>query len=99
MSHIANVSSWDDPLDPVAITTEAVAKKRQPILRVLHTAECHGAWQFYDDVEPLKGPVILPKAELLLLDSSLSAIKDLPVGWEATRKSSSSSWVRKKASQ
>jgi hypothetical protein len=93
-----NASAWDDPLDPVGITTEAVAKQRKPVLRVLHEAG-HGGWQFYDDVEPLSGPVVLPKLELLKLDPSLAAVKDLPVGWEATRQSPTSRWVRKKVAQ
>ena len=90
---MTNAKPWDDPLDPVGITSEAVAKKRQPILRVVHDAG-HGGWQFYDDVEPLRGPVVLPKSEILKIDASLSVIKDLPVGWEATRASSKSPWVR-----
>jgi hypothetical protein len=95
---MVSASAWDDPLDPIGITSEAVAKKRQPVLRVVHE-EGHGGWQFYDDVEPLEGPVVLPKAEILKLDSSLSAVMDLPVGWEATRKDSKSPWVRRKAPQ
>lgn len=95
---MASAAAWDDPLDPVGITSEAVAKKRQPVRRVLHE-EGHGGWQFYDDVELLKGPVVLPKPEILKLDPSLSAIKDLPVGWEAMRKDSKSPWVRTKVSQ
>lgn len=97
-TNMVNAALWDDPLDPIGITTEAVAKKRKPILRVVHDTG-HGGWQFYDDAEPLKGPVVLPKVELLKLDASLSVIKDLPVGWEATRKNAKSPWVRSKIPQ
>jgi hypothetical protein len=89
---------WDDPLDPVGTTTEAVASKRQPVLRVIHE-DGHGGWQFYDDAEPLKGPVILPKAQLLTLDATLASIKELPVGWEAVRKSPKEKWLRAKVAQ
>ena len=95
---MASASGWDDPLHPVGITTEAVVSKRKPVLRVVHE-EGHGGWQFYDDAEPLKGPLVLAKSELLKLDSSLAAIKDLPVGWEAIRKGPKSPWTRRKISQ
>lgn len=95
---MAYAATWDDPLNPIGITTEAVAQKRKPILRVAHD-DGHGGWQFYDDAESLKGPVVLPKEDLLKLDSSLSAIKDLPVGWEAVRKDTKSPWVKGKATK
>lgn len=91
-------SAWDDPLDPVGVTTEAVVKQRKPVLRVRHEAG-HGGWQFYDDAEPLQGPVVLPKAELLKLDPSLTPVKDLPEGWEAIRRASGDRWVRKRIAQ
>lgn len=95
---MADAVSWDDTLDPVGITSEAVAMKRQPVRRVLHEGE-HGGWHFYDGVEPLKGPVALPKPVILKLDLPLKAIKDLPVGWQAKRKDLTSPWVRAKVSQ
>ena len=86
---------WDDPLDPVGTTTEAVSSGRQPVLRVLHE-DGPGGWQFYDDAEPLQGPVILTKEQLLIIDPSLANVRDLPLGWEATRESSAATWVRAK---
>lgn len=95
---MVSASVWDDPLDPIGITSEAVAKRRQPVLRVVHE-KGHGGWQFYDDIEPLKGPVVLSKPEILKLDPSLSAVTDLPVGWEAIRKDARSPWVRSKTTR
>lgn len=89
-------SGWDDLLDPVAIITEAVASKRQPILRVTHE-EGHGGWQFYDDAEPLTVPVVMSKDQFLALDPSLASLKDLPVGWEAIRENRSGKWLRSRA--
>jgi hypothetical protein len=94
----ANSSDWDNPLYPVAIATEAVTTKRQPILRVVHE-EGHGGWQFYDDAEPLRRPLVVPKEELLALDPTVASVKDLPVGWEATRESPSSEWHRSRIAQ
>jgi hypothetical protein len=97
-SNMVSAASWGDPRDPVAITTEAVAKKRQPILRVFHE-EGHGGWQFYDDAEPLSRPVVMPKEELIRLDPTLDGIKNLLVGLEAMRRNRTGPWVRRKANK
>ena len=96
VSSSVQASLWDNPLDPVAIATEAVASGGRPVVRVLHD-EGPGGWQFYD-AGPLRGkPVALPKPDILKRDPSLKAVTDLPVGWEATRSSQSAAWVRRKA--
>ena len=90
----ASASDWDNPLYPAVITTDAVASGRQPILRVRHTEEGHVGWDFYDDVEPLGDPVVMLKAQMLELDPSVAAVKNLRVGWEATREGPTSEWHR-----
>lgn len=87
---------WDNPLDPVAVTTDAVADGRLPVLRVVHELG-HGGWQLYDDVEELTAPVILPKELLIASDSTIRDVTDLPVGWEAAREDASSPWIRRAA--
>ena len=94
-SSSSSASHWDDPLHPIGITTEAVASGQKPVLRVLHE-DGHGGWQFYDGGGLVGSPVVMSKPDLLRLDPSLRAIKDLPVGWEATRKSKLDPWVRGK---
>lgn len=85
----SSLASWNDPLDPIVITTEAAASRQKPIARVLHEVGPCG-WQFYD-AGPLKGKrIVVPKTEALKLDPSLKGVVDLPVGWEATRQSPSS---------
>jgi hypothetical protein len=93
MSCTPAITSWDDPKDPVGITTPAVASGRLPILRVVHMSG-RGGWQFYDDRERLTSPVILPKTVLLELDPSLGEIRSLPIGWEAERESPAHPWKR-----
>jgi hypothetical protein len=88
-------SAWDDPSDEVVVTTEAVASKRRAILRVRREIGA-GGWQCYDDVEPLTKPVVLYKKDILLLDPTLSELKELPLNWEAIRETRLSSWVRSK---
>jgi hypothetical protein len=93
---MACASDWDNPLYPLVVTTDAVASGRQPILRVRRTEEGHVGWDLYDDVEPLGEPVVIPKAQILELDPSIALVKDLPVGWEASRERPSSKWRRQK---
>ena len=88
-------SEWGDPLDPVAITTDAVASSRLPTLLVVHESG-PGGWQFYDNVEDPGEPIVLLKEDLLALDQSLAGVTDLPVAWEAIREDISSPWIRSK---
>ncbi len=87
-------NSWDNPLDPVVITTEEIAQGKSIILIVQHD-EGHGGWQLYDgsDVSNKK-PFVLPKSEVLKLDSTLKEVTDLPVGWKAVREKKGAKWVR-----
>ena len=87
-------SDWSSQLYPAAITTEAVASRRFPVLRVVHE-EGHSGWQFYDDAEPLTSPVVLEKDVFLRLDPSLASVTDLPVGWEAVRQTATAPWHRR----
>ena len=89
------VASWHDPLDPIVITTSAVASKQKPITRVVREAG-PGGWQLYDAGPLAGGPVVMPKTEALKLDPSLRSLINLPVGWEAARRDATSPWVRKK---
>ena len=86
--------AWDDPMDPVVITTAAIADGQSHVLLVHHEAG-HGGWQLYDgsDISGQK-PAVLPKAEALKLDPSLRPITDLPVGWAAYRETPTAPWVR-----
>ena len=86
--------NWDDSLDPAAITVDEVLSGKRDVLLVMHD-EGHGGWQFYDgrDVTGRK-PVVLPKAEFLLLDPTLGEVTDLPVGWLARRSARGRPWSR-----
>ena len=89
-------NAWENPLDPVVITTEEIANGHSPILIVYHE-EGHGGWQLYDGSDLFnKQPFVLPKDEALILDPTLKEVTDLPVGWKAIRKNKDSKWVRYK---
>ena len=85
---------WDDPLDPIAITTDEIISGELAIVLVTHDAG-HGGWQFMDgqDVSGRK-PVVIPKSELLQIDPTIKEITDLPVGWRAVRDSKDEPWRR-----
>jgi hypothetical protein len=85
---------WDDPLDPVAVTVDEVANGVRPVLIVMHE-EGHGGWQLLDgDDVSERAPRVMPKADVLAIDPSLAAVKDLPVGWQAVRASVNAPWNR-----
>jgi hypothetical protein len=87
--------NWNDPLDPVVVTVAEVASGERPVLRVVHEPG-HGGWQFFDG-RPIgdRQPVIMPKADVLELDPTLSGLVDLPTGWLAHRTSRDSEWIRR----
>jgi len=94
MAQESDLDDWDSPLDPIVITTQAIADRASPVLLVIHD-EGHGGWQFYDgsDVAGQK-PVVLTKDVALALDSSIAEITDLPVGWQARWNPVTGQWLR-----
>jgi hypothetical protein len=85
---------WMDPLDPVVVTVDEVASGAKPALLVMHD-EGHGGWQILDgDDVAARSPVVVPKDRILAVDPTLREVTDLPVGWQATRKSARDRWMR-----
>jgi hypothetical protein len=92
-------SDWPfaEPRTDTVFTVRAVMERTSPILLVAHDEE-DGAWQFLSGL-----PMTIDQArmvafhEIYALDSSLSEIADLPVGWEATREAPGAPWTRKPA--
>lgn len=87
---------WNSALDPMVVTTEAIAKGKTQILLVIHE-KGHGGWQLHDgtDVSSQK-PFILPKDEALRVDPTLREVTDLPVGWKASRSRKGAPWLRQR---
>jgi len=87
---------WDDPLDPIAITIEEIANGKRPVLLVVHY-DGPGGWQFLDGSDLSEQcPHIMPKEELLKVHPELVQLTDLPIGWQAQRKSPKGKWTRSK---
>jgi hypothetical protein len=89
-----DVSSWDHPLDPIAITLAEIMDGRSDVLLVVHEAG-HGGWQLLDGRDTSgRAPLVVPKEALLVLDATIREVTDLPAGWTARRVARGSPWTR-----
>ena len=96
MQHDVDRYRWDCPLDPIVITTHAIASGNSPILIVRHDVLNHGGWQLYDGTNVTNQKAMaIPKTDALNLDPSLKHVVDLPAGWEARRNSVDDPWERR----
>ncbi len=94
------MTSWpfSDPQNVATITVKQIVQEDHPVLLVVH-AEEDGGWQFLTG-----GPFTTADAlmvslrNMVQIDSNLSVLADLPVGWEASRVSKEHPWVRSKSS-
>jgi hypothetical protein len=92
MSGEAGRDRWESDLAPSIITTPDIAEGKTPILWVVHEPYPFG-WVFYGantDLGPR--PAMLAKEEALRIDPSLEGVENLPVGWQARRKSVQDKW-------
>jgi hypothetical protein len=92
MSGEAERDRWESDLAPAILTTPDIAEGRTPILWVVHEPYPFG-WVFYGvntDLGPR--PAMIAKEEALRIDPSLEGIENLPVGWQARRKSVQDKW-------
>lgn len=80
-------------LDTAVFTTKYVLEEQSPITHVYHYDE-DGVWQFsgLEDIENDQDFRIVSLEEIIKLDDSILEISDLPLGYEAYREKSGSSW-------
>jgi hypothetical protein len=93
------ISQWpfQDPQNVAVFTTKQVVKEGKPILFVTHDAD-DGAWQFHSgDMARDEDAMILALSEIVEIDTTITELADLPLGYKASRASPSSSWKRYKA--
>ncbi len=76
------------------ITLRQIIEGGAPILHVTHDSDDHG-WQFLTlaDVRE-EDALIVCFSHVVGLDPSLFKLADLPPGWRAYRKSTTSEWIR-----
>ena len=96
---MSEISSWpfQDPENAAVFTTKRIVKDRKPVLLVTHDAE-DGAWQFHSgDIARDEDAMIIALSEMVEIDSTITQLADLPIGWEASRNSALDPWKRQRA--
>jgi hypothetical protein len=91
--------SWPfaDPPNAAAITQRTILEGGRPILLVVHDEGGEG-WQFLDGGEfRAEEALIVALKTIVLFDASISALADLPPGWQARRTAPGTPWVREKS--
>ena len=89
---------FDQPRNCAVFVTREVMDREEPILLVSHDADDHG-WQFIGSTDGTADNArIVALDEAVALDSSVLALADLPVGWQAWRESREDSWTREEIS-
>lgn len=94
----ASFSGWPFNESPdLAVFTTRQVLEGEPILFVSRDSD-DGTWQFHTGalVAGVDGRLIALK-NILAHDETLAQLKDLPVGWVATRQSVSDVWCRRVA--
>ena len=89
--------SFADPPNVATITVRQITSRQQPILLVCHEEE-DGTWLFLTGgAFNAEDSTMVSLRTILQLDSSVSALSDLPLGWEASRESPTHPWARAKS--
>jgi len=93
----SNIEDWpfDDPQNVAVVTTREITEKNAPILLVSHDEE-DGGWQFLPGGGPLReeNARVVALRRIWLLDPSVGQLADLPLGWQASRRSPLEPWQR-----
>ncbi|MSU63554.1 MAG: hypothetical protein EXS31_14350 [Pedosphaera sp.] len=90
-----NPPGWPfkDPRDAEAFTSTEVLARRVEIVKVIHDGE--NEWHLLPPEGYISEDLALETLETIYhLDSSIAALGDLPLGWQAKRRTLSDPWVR-----
>lgn len=89
------MSKFNDFPDTMVITLKEILDGKKPVLYVSHDEE-DGMWQFLDGSDELDidNARIVTLEEILGVDSSLSSLLDLSIGWKAERVDRDTKWLR-----
>ncbi len=86
---------FQDAENTAVFTTKQIVKDYKPVLYVAHDAD-DGEWQFHSGgIARDEDVTIIALSEMVELDSTITHLADLPVGWEASRNSRSENWKRR----
>lgn len=86
---------FSDPPNVAVFADKRILENNAAVLYVDHDLE-DGAWQFHGQGEKVDGAEvsIVALRTIVLVDPSVQALADLPVGWCAWRETRSSPWQR-----
>jgi hypothetical protein len=85
---------FDQPRNAASLTLRSIAFEGAAILQVTHDVDDH-AWQFLGREDaPEADACVVGLGEIVARDPSLLELADLPPGWHAWRRSTSSPWRR-----
>lgn len=89
------MSEFNDFPNTMVITLKEILDGKKPVLYVSHDEE-DGMWQFLDGSDELDidNARIVTIEEILRVDSSLSSLLDLSIGWKAERVDRDNKWLR-----
>lgn len=86
--------AFADAPNTASVTSSHIFKQGRPILHVSHD-EDDGTWQFHSgDLVAMSDAMIVCLHEVVRYDPSVAELADLPLGWQATRISLASEWLR-----
>jgi len=85
-------------LSSFVFTLKTIMQGSEPILYVVHDDD--DEWQFLSGEESqLQDLMIITLSQLLIRDSTIKFVLDLPLGYEASRVDPISKWVKVKINQ
>ncbi len=89
---------FEDDEATVAVTSGEIVDRRVPILYVSHETDEDGevVWQFHHDPNrfDFAAAMLVRLDTMLSVDSTISDLGDLPIGWQARRASDDDKWQR-----
>ena len=87
---------FENPRNVAVVTTRSIVRDGAWIAHVSHDAD-DGSWQFHDSApgEPrAEDAMVVALSSMVLRDSTLNELADLPEGWRAWRDGPAAPWQR-----
>lgn len=86
---------FSDQRNVAVFTSKRIVHEGDWVYYVTHDAD-DGAWQFHphSGLTPESEAAVVSLETMVKLDSSLTQLADLPLGWHAWRKSPEANWER-----
>ena len=87
---------FSEPENLATLTVRQIVLNEMPILRVSHDAD-DGMWQFLTGEQvDMADAMLVSLRKIATIDSSISELADLPLGWMAERSAPGEPWLRQK---